>query len=85
MKKIYCIEEWWHESPDGTPLESFRDGSFWGCVETPWKIGCFDFIQEFDDEEKFKEELLNIINNGGIIGKVFIKEKPDNYNIAIRL
>ena len=57
MKKIYCIEEWWHEPNRlGYPKESFRDGSFWGCVETPWKIGCYDFIQEFDDEEQFKEE-----------------------------
>lgn len=84
MKKIYCIETWWKEN-DGYPKEYFRDGSFWGITETPWKIGCYDFIQEFDDEEKFKKELLNIINYGGIIGKVFIEEKPDNYNIAIRL
>ena len=86
MKKIYCIEEWWHEPNRlGYPKESFRDGSFWGCMETPWKIGCYDFIQEFDDEEQFKEELIKIIDSGGIIGKVFIEEKPDNYSVAIRL
>ena len=86
MKKIYCIEEWWHESNHlGYPKESFRDGSFWGCLETPWKIGCYDFIQEFDDEEQFKEELTKIIGDGGIIGKVFIEEKPDNYNVTTRL
>ena len=85
MKKIYCIEEWWHESDLGYPKESFRDGSFWGCIETPWKIGCFDFIQEFDNEEEFKNELLRVINQGGIIGKVFIKEESDNYNVAIKL
>ena len=79
MKKIYCIEEWLKEN------ESIYDGSFWGCIETPWKLGCFDFIQEFDDEEKFKEELLNIINVGGIIGKVFIKEENEDYNTANKL
>ena len=45
MKKIYCIETWWREQNRlGYPKESFRDGSFWGCMETPWKIGCWDFI-----------------------------------------
>ena len=85
-KQIYCIETWWHEQNHlGYPKESFRDGSFWGCMETPWKIGCWDFIQEFEDEEQFKKELLNIINGGGIIGKVFIEEKPDDYKTAIKL
>ena len=42
-------------------------------------------MEEYDDEEKFKNDILNTINTGGIISKVFIEEKPDNYNIAIRL
>ena len=35
--------------------------------------------------EEFKDEILKIINNGGIIGKVFIKEEPDNYKPSIKL
>ena len=84
MKKIYCIEEWSREN-NGVPKEYFRDGTFWGCVESPWKIGCFDFVQEFDDEEEFKNELLSIINQGGIVGKVFIKEVDDAYEPSIKL
>jgi len=84
MKKIYCIETWWKEY-DGYPKEYFRDGSFWGMTETPWKLGCFDFIQEFESEDEFKDEILKIINNGGIIGKVFIKEEPDDYEPSIKL
>lgn len=84
MKKIYCIEEWSREN-NGVSKECFRDGTFWGCVESPWKIGCFDFVQEFDDEEEFKNELLSIINQGGIVGKVFIKEVDDAYEPSIKL
>lgn len=84
MKKIYCIETWWKDM-DSYPKEYFRDGSFWGIAETPWKLGCFDFIQEFDSEEEFKEEILHIINSSGIIGKVWIKEVDDNYKPSIKL
>ena len=84
MKKIYCIEKWWKEN-DGYPKEYFRDGSFWAMTETPWKLGCFDFVEEYDDEEKFKNDILNIINRGGIIGKVWIKEEHDNYITSIKL
>ena len=65
--------------------EYFRDGTFWSTIETPWKLGCFDFIEEFDDEETFKNELLRIINQGGIIGKVWIKKEHDNYIASIKL
>ena len=84
MKKIYCIEKWWKEN-DGYPKEYFRDGSFWAMTETPWKLGCWDFVEEYEDEEKFKEDLLSIINEGGIIGKVWIKEENDNYKTSIKL
>ena len=40
---------------------------------------------EFDNEEVFKKEILRIINNGGIIGKVWIKEENDDYKPLIRL
>ena len=86
MKNIYCIETWWKEMDrEGYPKEYFRDGAFWSTIETPWKLGCFDFIEEFDDEETFKNELLRIINQGGIIGKVWIKEEDDNYIASIKL
>ena len=29
--------------------------------------------------------IINIINNGGIIGKVYIKEMPDDYNPTLHL
>lgn len=73
MKKIYCIEEWLADD------ERVRDGSFWGCLESPWKIGLTDRVQEFDDEEEFKDYLMNIINSCGIVGRVFTKEVPDDY------
>lgn len=84
MKKIYCIEEWC-KFEDG-PREIFRDGSLWGwCHETPWKIGCDDILHEFDSEKEFTKKLLNIINNGGIIGKVYIKEMPEDYNTSLKI
>jgi hypothetical protein len=42
-------------------------------------------VEEYDDEERFKNDILSIINRGGIIGKVWIKEEPDNYNVSIKL
>lgn len=71
MKLIYCIEEWIRER------ENTRDGGLIGCVEVPWKVGCFSFVNEYTSEDMFKKELYNIINRGGIIGKVFIKEVAD--------
>jgi len=84
MKKIYCIEEWWLEDRD--IHNKFNNNcEFWNCIEEPWKIGCWDFIEEFDDEEKFKNHLLNTINRGGIIGKVWIKEENDDYKTSIKI
>ena len=78
MKKIYCVEEWWLEN------EPVRD-LFWSNIGEPWKLGRFSFVNEFDDEEKFKEHILSIINTCGVIGKIWIKEEPDNYNASIIL
>lgn len=78
MKKIYCVEEWWLEN------EPVRD-LFWSNIEEPWKLGRFSFVNEFDDEEKFKEHILSVINTCGVVGKIWIKEEPDNYNAAIIL
>ena len=52
---------------------------FWNCIEEPWKVGCWDFVEEYDDEERFKNDILNTISRGGIISKVWIKEVSDNY------
>lgn len=45
--------------------------------------GAFEVVHEFDNEEDFKNEIINIINSCGIIGKVYIKEMPDNYTPLI--
>ena len=47
-------------------------------MEAPWKLSAFEVVHEFDNEEDFKNEIINIINNCGIIGKIYIKEIPDN-------
>ena len=74
MKKIYCVEQWCKSND-----EYFRVGTFLGIMEEPWKRGTFEVVHEFDNEEDFKNEIINIINNCGIIGKVYIKEMSDNY------
>lgn len=73
MKTIYCIEEYLKED------EKVRDGGFWGHKDQPQKFGLTDYLQEFDDEEEFKDMLLSIIKAGGVIGRVFTKEVDDNY------
>ena len=73
MKKIYCIEEWVQED------ERVRDGGFWGSIEQPWKIGMTSRILEYDNEEEFKDYLMSIINSGGVVGRVFTKEVPNEY------
>ncbi len=73
MKKVYCIEEWVCED------ERVRDGGFWGSIEQPWKIGMTNQILEYDNEEEFKDYLMSIINSGGVVGRVFTKEVPDEY------
>ena len=78
MKKIYCVEEWWLEN------EPVRD-SFWSIIEEPWKLGRFSFVNEFDDEEKFKEHILSVINTCGVVGKIWIKEVNDDYEPALKL
>lgn len=76
MKIIYCIEEWLKETPWS---ERYRDGSLWRCIEQPWKIGCYDVINEYESRSLFKKDLYNIINRGGIISKVYIKLVENNY------
>lgn len=59
------------------------------CIEHCWtnKSEEFTFIEEFYDEEKFKQSLINAINLGDIIKKVFLKEVNDNEidNVKIKL
>ena len=45
---------------------------------------CFPLIEEYDNEEKFKQEIINSINQCSIINKVFIKE-VDDYKTTIKL
>ena len=78
MKNIYCVEEWWLENG---PVRDI----FWSNIEEPWKLGRFSFVNEFDDEDKFKKHILNTIQRCGVLGKVWIKEEPDNYNASIKL
>lgn len=79
--KIYCIEKQWVEDPD--IHNKFNNNcEFWNCIEEPWKVGCWDFVEEYDDEERFKNDILNTINRGGIISKVWIKEVSDNYKTS---
>lgn len=79
MKKIYCIEQY----HDGD--EPVRDGGFWESIEDPWKIGRFPIVQEYDDEEKFKSDLMALINDGNVISKVFVKNVADDYEPTLKI
>ena len=72
MKKIFCIEEWLKDD------ERVRNGGFWDSLEQPWKLGMTSYVQEFDEEDEFKDYLMSIINDGAIIGRVFTKEVSDD-------
>ena len=65
--KIYCIEEW---VPDD---EKCRDG----YPSETWKMCKTPITHEFEEEDEFKNKILDIINNGGVISKVYIKEDED--------
>ena len=86
MKKIFCIEVWIKEN-HGTPYNwtNVNDASFWSTLECPWKLNATPIVQEYDDEEEFKTDLLNLMNNNCVIGRVFIKEVPDDYSTSIKL
>ena len=73
MKKIFCIEEWLKED------DRVRDGGFWGSLKQPWKIGLTSYVKEFDNDDDFKDYLISILKDGGVIGRVFTKEVPDDY------
>ena len=84
MKKIYCVEKWWLE--DKELYNKYNNNcEFWNCIEEPWKIGRWSFVEEYDDEETFKNDLLNLLNRDCVISKVYIKYVPDDYKPAIRL
>ena len=85
MKKIYCIEEWIKEN-DGTPCNwtNIDDASFWSTLECPWKLNASPIVQEYDDEEEFKTDLLNLMNNNCVIGRVFIREVSDDYSTKVK-
>ncbi len=73
MKKIFCIEEWFKDD------ERVYDGSFWSSLEQPWKTGLISYVQEFDNEDEFKDYLMSITNDGCVIGRMFKKEVSDDY------
>ena len=41
------------------------------------------FVEEYEDEERFKENLLYSIDRGCTISKIWIKEVVDNYKTSI--
>ena len=53
MKKVFCIEEWLKED------ERVRNGGFWGSLEQPWKLGMTSYVQEFGNEDDFKNWTLS--------------------------
>jgi len=84
MKKIYFIESWYVEDP-GIHYKFNNSCEFWNCIEEPWKIGCTEWVDEYYDEESFKNALYHDIDNGRIISKVWIKEVDDNYKFPIKI
>ena len=58
------IEEW---VPDD---EKCRDG----YPSDSWKMCKTPIVHEFEEEDEFKNKLFDIINNGGVISKVYIKK-----------
>lgn len=62
--KTYYVEEWVEED------EKRRDG--W--ASDPWKFGKYPVVYEFENEKDLNEKIYSIINNGGVISKVWIQE-----------
>ena len=85
MKKIYCIEEWIPEN-DGLPVNylDLTDKYYLSSLELPVRCG-WPEVREYDDEEKFKNDLMNSMEHFCIISKVFIKEVPDDYRPVTHL
>ena len=80
MKVIYCIEQYLKEYWEDRMWERSRDGSLWGNLEQPWKIGCYDVTHEYESKSMFIKDLCDIINRGGIISKAYIKLVDNSYN-----
>lgn len=82
MKKIYCIEEWIPEN-DGKPVNDLEllSTEYLSSLEIPVKCG-WPVLHEYDDEEKFKDDLVNHLNHHCVIGRTFIKEVPDDYKMS---
>lgn len=77
MKKIYCVEEWMDE------YEYVR-GWFYDPFRT-WSMGKFSFVTEYEDEEEFKQSIVDRINNCVPITDIFIKEVPDDYDMKHKI
>ena len=79
MKTIYCIEEQLDKD-----WQRLRDKEWWDSLEFPWTCRFFHsrvLAVEFDDEEKFKEYLQSIIDDGCFAYRIFTREVSDDYKI----
>lgn len=81
-KLIYCIEE---QFPDGK-------GNAINHVELPIKEDWYErdiirwpLLHEYDNEEKFKNDLINMLKSNVLISKVFIKYENENYKPLMKL
>ena len=70
MKHLYYIEQWMDFE------EKTRDWD-WDLKGEYWKIGKEPITHIFTNEDSFKNELLTIIKQGGIISKAYMKEVTD--------
>lgn len=79
MKTIYCIEEWLDKD-----CQRIRDKELWDELEMPWNWRTFNFCSyavEFDDEEKFKDYLQSIIDDGCFAYRISTREANDDYKL----
>ena len=48
-------------------------------------MGKFSFVTEYEDEEEFKQSIVDRINNCVPITDIFIKEVPDDYDMKHKI
>lgn len=87
MKKVYCIEVWARgselsERPVNDVDVTSKD--YLSSLEYPYKNG-FPVLEEYDDEERFKTDLKNLINGNCVISRVYIKDVRDDYRPAMKI
>ena len=79
MKKIYCIEQLFIETKDNLPINYIDLNSKYYLSSLPLPVFGYSYVTEYDDEEKFKSDLLNKMDGTCVISRVFTKEVPDDY------